>query len=733
MIITFPTHARRRCAWTADRANRIVITIPKAYRKCNFSGWAITWNAYQWWLRCALIALFTGIALISTAPPALAQTSAPTHYFLVPYGSTAIQLHTHTADLDLGDSGVALLAAVDARYRLQNRTMSTAPITLKLIAAPASGPLNPPDNLTVLVNGQPLQLTLADDESVVVQLQVPADSTLDVRLTYAITLGDGPLVTVAYPIQPLRQWPGQPSLRVSLGVPDTIPLESRLRIHPEGWNYAPGEGTTPRIRWLYDPPLPETPFDLTLIHPATWQTVSEASAAATPGAPSAAFLRLGKLYTTLHDATDDAGLRDRFYAQAVAAYSAGLENSDPNVAPPPDQAELHAGLAALYRSRSVGADGAVERTYMELMAGEADRALAGLPAEHPQRGELLQWQVEGLTLQLEDARNQRNWPAAFAVLERLATLPPGVVDAATLAETRRALIVQQGLQLLEEGDNDAAMQLAGAQVSSADLLPPANALPLFVTWQVTATIAPAQLGLILTIQPAAGRQAEAQAALEALIQTWEEADEAGEFSISLAPAPATEGDAGTLHLTLTMPASGGAATLARITPPGADWALVRTLLAQLAPRVERSGQLLNQQIRISQPLDLRSTYEQWTSVAATLDQQADQLEAQSPNLNLASVETVVAETALVTRIKAANYRATALAWRTLARNSLVAVQMSAGVGVPPVTRVWLSTPETPLQTLSLEANVLSLGRLLVVAGIAFGGLFLLAGALWSML
>jgi hypothetical protein len=731
MIVTFPTPAHRLCAWTAACANETLFTIPKPYRKCNFSGWAIAGNAHRLWLRVAIITLFTGIALVGAAPHALAQTAVPTHYFLVPAGTTGIQLHTHTADLDLGDSGVALIVAVDARYRLQNQATETAPITLKLIASPAGGSLNPPDNLTVLVNGQPLPLTLADDDSVVVQLQVPADGTLDVRLSYAVTLGDGPLTTSAYPTQPLRQWPGQPSLRVSLGVPDTIPLESRLHIQPEGWNYAPGDDTTPRIRWLYDPPLPEEPFALTLIHPATWQTVVEASGAATPGAPAAAFLRLGELYTTLHDATDDAGLRDRFYAQAVAAYSAGLENSDPNAAPTPEQAALHAGLAKLYRSRSVGADGAVERTYMELMAGEANQALAGLPAEDPQRSELLQWQVEGLTLQLEDARDRRDWPTAFAVLERLATLPPGAVDAATLAETRRALTVQQGLQLLEEGDNDAAMQLAGTQVGSAELLPPANALPLFATWQVTATIAPSQLGLILAVQPAAGRQTEAQAALEALMETWEEADEAGEFSVSLEPA--AEDESGALQLALTMPASGGAATLARVTPPGADWALVRTLLAQLAPQVERTGRLLNQQIRISQPLDLRSTYEQWTSVAATLDQQAAQLEAQSPNLNLAAAETVVAETALVTRIKAANYRATALAWRTLARNSLVAVQMSAGVGVPPVTRVWLSTPETPLQTLALEANVLSLGRLLVVAGIAFGGLFLLAGALWSML
>ena len=676
------------------------------------------------------VCLFALLALVRPISAQERPAEGPAQYFLTPAARTAIRLHTHTADIDLAYDGAALVAAVDALYRLQNNASEPAAVTLKLVSDPANAP-PPPDNLVVLVNGAPLVVTLADDGSAVVPVQVAADSTLDVRLNYAVTLGDGPLAILSYPTAALAAWPGQPSLRVSIGALDAAPETSWLRIAPDGWNYAPGASAEPRNRWLYDAQLPDERFLFTFIHPASWQQLTQAAAEAPPGAPTATYLRQAELLRKLVTAAGDQGLRERFFAQAVAAYAAGLENTTAIGAPPAESAPLHAGLAALYRTRSVGADGAVDRAYMALMASEADQALAALPADDSQRNELLQWQVEGLTLQLNDARDHRDWPAAFATLERLAALPPSVVNADTLAETRRALTVQQALQLLEEGDNEAAMQLAGAQVTSADLLPPASARPLFATWQVTATIAPAGVGLVFLIQPVAGREQEAQRALESLVQSWESTDRGEQFTFSLQPAHDQANDA--FRLALTWPATVGAASLARVIPPGADWALVRTLLAQLAPDIERHTQLLYEQIRLSQPLDLRSTHEQWTGIAATLEQQASESEAQSPQLSLAATDTNSAEGALVARIKAANLRAAATAWRTLARNSLVAVQLSAGVGAPPVTRIWLATPETPLQTLQLEADVVSLGRLLVLIAAGFAGLFLTAGALWWLL
>jgi hypothetical protein len=654
-------------------------------------------------------------------------------FYLVPAAPTTIRLHTHTADIDLGYDGGPVIAAVDALYRLQNSGRERVALSLKLVAEPSAGAPRLPDNLVVLVNGQPLAVTQAEDGSPVVEVQVAADATLAVELNYSLRLGGGPLTNLSYSPRPLRQWAGQPSLRVSIGGNNLVPEGGWLQIAPDGWSYAPGATAAPRIRWLFDAPLPTDTFLFSFIHPSTWQSLTEAMNAAQPGAPAASFLRLAELYARLSAAATEDGVRNRFFAQGIAAYSAGIEEAAANAI---ESATLHAGLAKLYRTRAIGGDGAVDPTYMELMTAEADQALAALPPDDPQRTELVQWQVEGLTLQLNQARDRRDWPAAFAVVERLATLPPDAVDRNTLAETRRSLAVQQALELLEQGDNEAAMRLAGDQVSNVELQPPPNARPLFATWQVTMTIAPAQTSLLFTVQPVPGRSEEARSALETLVRTWETADRSDQVTVQLQSLPVPNGaESGgdAFRLTLMLPVNVGTNNLARVTPPGADWALVRTLLAQLAPEVDQTTQLLRQQVRVAQPLDLRSTHEQWTGIAATLDQQAAQFEAQSPGINLASANPVLAETALLARSKAANYRAAATAWRTLARNSLVAVQLSAGMGVPPVTRTWLATPETPLQTLELVADFVSAGHLLLLAIASFTGLFLLAGALWWLL
>jgi hypothetical protein len=675
------------------------------------------------------------LAVLLLVRPVYGQDGATTghQFYLVPAAPTTIRLHTHTADIDLGQDGGPVIAAVDALYRLQNTGTERVALSLKLVAEPSDGAPLLPDNLVVLVNQQPLAVTQAEDGTPVVQVQVAADATLAVELNYSLQLGRGPLTTLSYNPRPLRQWSGQPSLRVSLGGSNLVPEEGWLQIAPDGWNYAPGATAAPRIRWLYDAPLPTATFLFSFIHPATWQSLVEATNAAQPGMPAASFLQLGELYARLSAAATEDAVRNRFFAQGVAAYSAGIEEA---AASATESAVLHAGLASLYRTRSMSGDGAVDPIYMDLMTAEADQALAALPPDDPKRTELVQWQMEGLTLQLNQARDRRDWPAAFAVVERLANLPPDAVDENTLAETRRALAVQQALELLEQGDNEAAMRLAGDQVSNVELQPPPNARPLFATWQVTVTIAPAQVSLVFTVQPVPGRNEEARSALATLVQTWETADRSDQIIVQLQPlsAPAgVEGEAEAIRLTLTLPANVGTNTLARVTPPGADWALVRTLLAQVAPEVQQTTQLLRQQVRVSQPLDLRSTHEQWSGIAVTLDQQASQFEAQSPNINLATADTGLAETALLARSKAANYRAAATAWRTLARNSLVAVQLSAGMGVPPVTRTWLATPETPLQTLELAADFVSAGRILLLAIASFGGLFLLAGALWWLL
>jgi hypothetical protein len=243
MIITFPMGS----------SHLVGVTIPKAKRKRNFSGVATFKRLHRWgWL-------FGLLLLIGFATPVAGQSNSAqpaTHYFLVPAETTSVRLHTHIADIDLGYDGSALIGAVNATYRLQNTSNQVALVTLTILANPSGSTLNLPDNLVVLVNQQPISFMPNESGRLIAQVQIGADTTLDLNLSYAIDLGNGPVTTLRYNIQPLQQWLGQPSLRVSIAVPNTIPNNSWLNILPQGWNYAPGSGPIPRIRWLYDPPLP---------------------------------------------------------------------------------------------------------------------------------------------------------------------------------------------------------------------------------------------------------------------------------------------------------------------------------------------------------------------------------------------------------------------------------------------------------------------------------------------
>jgi len=683
------------------------------------------------WLCCAAKAVRAQDLLPTPTPEAAANaatTIIPTQFLLVPGVSTSVKLHTHTADFRIGYDGNALIASLDARYRLQNESQEIQPVVLKLVTDPSAASTAPPANLVVMYDNEVLALT-PDGDSLTAAIETPADATVEVQLSYAVNLGDGPLAELRYTLTSLRAWPGQPSVRVSMAVPENLPSTSWLQTSPSDWTFAPDElAGLPRLRWLFDAQLPQDPFVLRLLHPTTWQALQAAEAAATPGAPASAFAALGRLYQALYAAVAENEQRERFYAQAVAAYTAGIDNA--GSAATAETALLHAGLATLYRSRSVAADGAVNRTYMTLMTSETNQALPNLPTDAPERAELVQWQIEGLTLQLNDARDRQDWPAAFTVLDQLQALPPDAVDANMVAEMRRSLGVQQALQLLEEGDSDAAMQLAGAQVTNADLLPPGNARPLFAAWQMTTTVSATQSKLVVTAYPVPERGSEAQAALETVLQAWRAA---GNDTVQMETFNDAALGITAQQLQLALPGTTSGAELARAIPQGADWALLRALLTQLAPSIEQRPRGLHQQILLSQPLDLRSAGEEWNDLAATLDAQADTFDAQSPTINFADVSTVAAESALVVRVKAANYRRAALAWRTLARTSLVAVQLTAGGGVPTIQRTWLTTPETPLQVLTLEADVLSMSRLLVVAIGAFLGLFLLTGVLWWLL
>lgn len=186
-----------------------------------------------------------------------------------------------------------------------------------------------------------------------------------------------------------------------------------------------------------------------------------------------------------------------------------------------------------------------------------------------------------------------------------------------------------------------------------------------------------------------------------------------------------------LHLRLQLPAGATGVALAEALPGAADWALLRSLLGQLGPKLDSSSDGLRQQVHVSQPVDLRSAGRQWATMAQTLAAEADNLEAQAASTTQGEATTM--EASLQARIRAANYRHAAEAWRNLGRDSFVELSLAATGSLDNSARTWLVTVDSPPQMLDVQVDSLNTGRVaLAAAGL---GLLLLAvaGLLWRLL
>jgi hypothetical protein len=171
--------------------------------------------------------------------------------------------------------------------------------------------------------------------------------------------------------------------------------------------------------------------------------------------------------------------------------------------------------------------------------------------------------------------------------------------------------------------------------------------------------------------------------------------------------------------------------LAEALPGAADWALLRSLLGQLGPKLDSSSAGLRQQVHVSQPIDLRSAGQQWALMAQTLNDEASSLEAQAASTSAGEAATM--DASLQARIRAANYRHAAEAWRNLGRDSFVELSLAATGSLGNNSRTWLVTVDSPPQMLDVQVDSVSTPRVaLAAAGLGLL-LLLLAGLLWRLL
>lgn len=708
----------------------------------------------------ALTMLLVGIAIslyplptVRAAPPPHLQkqsflNSQLTFPLVLPLEATNVELLTHTADFtfeiaDPSDAYNRFALQLDASYRFENPTAEPTVLILK-ITEPATLDADP--ELALVLNGLPLNLFRTEGVGYTTQLQLNPDERATVELRYRIVAGETPLPQLAYPSATLSAWRGAPSLRVSIRLPASSEPESWLRIAPDGWRYLQSDDAQSGLKWLYDINLPDAPFVFEMIHPHLWQRFQQLNADATTD--PTLYQVIGDNYRSLLAAVPlDAAydpVRDRFYGQALAAYSAGIEQLQAS-ARNDELGKFYAALAALYRTKVAAPDGSVNVAYSEAMVEAAQNALAVLPTNANEQRELTQWVVDGLQLLLTKAQADAEWIRALSFIDALADLPSDIVDHALLEQTKHAITVRQALQLLEEENRPAAFALAGDELTDDALLPPLPLRALFNRWAISATVTPATMEIAVEPQTTVERQADAQVAFVELVTKLQRAADAGIILEMQTTAPVSEqlnssevretggqtSDVSVGRLLIRTASDNSLASLTTAMPTAPEWAFLYISLRQLQPVIEQERAWLNRQNSLFVSLDLQSAAGEWQSVAANLDTEAVALEVDAANRNQRDAEE--AERALRLRIQAANYRAEAQQWRKLAATSWLSLQLEAPAGIQTASRSWLITAATPPVDAALTSSSGYLAALISTTVLGMGLLLLLSTLLWRLL
>jgi len=681
----------------------------------------------------AFILVLGALLLSSLHHPSLAAASATPRLqggattlqqlFLTPLESTSVTLQTHIAELAVTDDGQGgLTLTVDARYRLDNPGDDAVNLLVRLEPDPVAASVTPA-GVTLTNDDAPVTLQPAENGGYSGQIAIDGGQRVEMRLVYTLPL-DASLPTIRYDARNVGDWPGPASLRIALTLPTSVPPATWLNLNPDDWSYQ--VGAVNGVKWLYDQRLPDQPITFQFIHPVIWSEISAARQAAAAAPLTTAYTRLGDLYRRLYDATAATpDTAERFFAQALAAYAEGVDQGKARGASAQELAPLYAGEAALYRTRIVDPNGAVDPDYAQLMVQRARAAAQGLPEGDARRAEMDRWRQEGLNILLDAATARRDWQAALALIDELATLPPEVVDQARLEEARRTLRTQQALQLLEEGDRNAAIALAGPEIVDASLEAPAEKRPLFASWQVTMTAGLDGVNLVFLARPAPGRETEAAQALSDQVEAWKRSRAVRRVDVKLTDVQ-LDGGVQELRLEIGLSGDGEGETLAALVQPIPQWAFLRSVLEQAKVEGEQTGKLIWRETTLRQRLDLRAVGDQWNATAAGLRNEATQIEQAGESQD-------DPELALRSRIQAVNYRNAAQAWEELAGDSWAVTILRIPAGLRSLSRSWLTTVTSPPQMFEFSTQAVSGTRLLMAAVILISGLLLLTALLWRLL
>ncbi len=647
------------------------------------------------------------------------------HLFLLPALESSPVLLTHTLDARL-TAGDPLRLQIEAVYRLHNEGKKEITAIL-LVAQPAGAvaagrPL--PHNITLTLDGQPLSLQPAGEKvGQSVQVNFEADARRRLVLRYNLPLSATQTFDFHYPIAELLSWPKEINgWRVTIDFSALAqwlgPSDSWLQVGPRGWEVRGGQ-----LEWLREEPPPNAEILFQTLHPQWIREINSAREQIRLRNEPESYQWLGNLYARLYQAPNvTAAVRERFYGQALAAYTQALHLSRERGRPDAVLAGVRYQLAALYRMRAIAADGAVDGAYVALMIAEAEQALPALP-QGPTRLELQSWVAQGLQHQLRTARLQQDWPRALLLTDRLALLPVDVVDQNSLEEERRALILHEVLQQLNEGNEEAAIALVGEEMLAGDLQPRPEYRTLFANWQVTFTLDRETVSIDLLARPVSQRKSDSGSALNSLLNTWTAA--------GITDATLTEGPDG-LRIRLDRLDARKRRILVQNTPQQPDWALLRSVFLAAEQEIQEETRLLWRRTTQSIEVDFRPVADEWYNMAALLQREAAAAAETAAN-GTAGGRAEASAREIRDSLRAAQHRLEANRWQRLASDSTVQIAVGDSTDTAAPQRVWLLGLNDEPQRLSAHVENIDTIRLwlAVAMGIVLSSLF--AGVLWLLL
>ena len=683
---------------------------------------------------CSGILLSNSCAPLWAAPPSenlspkrlyRSATADASHLFLQPALETSLVLLTHTLDVRVAATD-PLMLQIEAAYRLHNDEDEALTATL-LVAQPAAAaaagrPL--PQNIALALDGQPVPLQSAGQTvGQSVQVEFDADARRRLILRYNLPLHATQTFDFLYPISELLSWPKDINgWRVTIDFSAVeqwlAPSDSWLQVGPRGWEMRGG-----RLEWLREEPPPAAAILFQSLHPQRIREIRAARDQIRIYNEPESLQWLGTLYARLYQAPNiGIAIRERFYGQALAAYTQALRMGEERGHPDTVLAAVRYQLAALYRMRAIAADGSVDGAYVALMVAEAEQALPALP-QGPTRLELQNWVAQGLQQQLRAARLQANWPQALLLTDRLARLPADVVDQNSLEAERRTLVLHEVLQQLQEGNEEAAVALVGEAIQAGDMLPRPENRALFANWQITVTLNRDTISIDLLARPIFQRRVDSENALNNLLNLW---------SSSGVPDAILTEDANGFHIQLDRLDARKRRLLVQNTPQQADWALLRGVLLAAEQETQQETRLLWQRSTQAIEVDFRAVGDEWHNMAATLEREATAV-AKAAAAGTASNRAQAAEVEIRNSLRAAQHRLEATRWRQLVSDSTVQVVIGESNDTASPQRVWLLGLTDEPQRLSAHIESVSTVRLwlAIALGIVLSSLF--AGVLWLLL